>query len=168
MSLPPLSLHTETRHNPIDLIENLVSSHGWPFDRSGDDEVNICVAGKWCDYHLSFNWQRDVKALAAAAAFDFKAPPERREAIYELLCLINERLWVGHFDVSSADGSILFRHGLLLARHAESNLDQCETMLKLSVETAERYYPAFQFVLWAGKTAREAMEASLFECAGEA
>ena len=167
MSLPA-SLHAETRHNPIDLIENLVSSHGWPFDRSADDEVNICVAGKWCDYHLSFTWRPDVKALAGAAAFDFKAPDERRQEIYTLLGLINERLWIGHFDVSSADGSILFRHGLLLAGGPDANLEQCETLLKLSVETAERYYPAFQFVLWAGKTAREAMEASLFECAGEA
>jgi hypothetical protein len=36
------------------------------------------------------------------------------------------------------------------------------------VEAAERYFPAFQFVVWAGKTARDAVDAVMFETAGEA
>jgi hypothetical protein len=40
--------------------------------------------------------------------------------------------------------------------------------LENAVSAAERYYPAFQFVIWAGKSAREAMDAALFETAGEA
>ena len=32
----------------------------------------------------------------------------------------------------------------------------------------ERYYPAFQFVVWAGKSASEAMSAAMFDTEGEA
>jgi hypothetical protein len=45
---------------------------------------------------------------------------------------------------------------------------QCETLLRLALEACERYFPAFQFVIWAGKSAEEAIQSSLMETAGEA
>ena len=33
---------------------------------------------------------------------------------------------------------------------------------------SERFYPAFQFVIWGGKTATEALNAALIDVAGEA
>jgi len=36
------------------------------------------------------------------------------------------------------------------------------------VEACERYFPAFQFVIWAGKSAESAIESSLFETMGHA
>lgn len=45
---------------------------------------------------------------------------------------------------------------------------QCEAMFGSAIDTCERYYPAFQFVIWAGKSAREAMDAVMFETCGEA
>jgi hypothetical protein len=41
-------------------------------------------------------------------------------------------------------------------------------MLRVAVEACERYFHAFQFVMWAGKTAREALDSVLFETEGEA
>ena len=35
-------------------------------------------------------------------------------------------------------------------------------------DTCERYFPAFQFMVWAGKSAEEAMNAAMFDTAGEA
>ena len=40
--------------------------------------------------------------------------------------------------------------------------------MECAIESVERYFPAFQFVVWAGKSAREAMDATLFETVGEA
>ena len=45
---------------------------------------------------------------------------------------------------------------------------QCEAMLVGAVHGCERYYPAFQFVIWAGKSAAEAMSAAMFDTEGEA
>ena len=45
---------------------------------------------------------------------------------------------------------------------------QCEAMLHAALEACERYYQAFQFVVWAGKSASEALESVLFETVGEA
>jgi hypothetical protein len=37
-----------------------------------------------------------------------------------------------------------------------------------ALDACERYFQAFQFVLWAGKSAGEALDAVLFETAGRA
>jgi hypothetical protein len=38
----------------------------------------------------------------------------------------------------------------------------------MAVEASERYFPALQYVVWAGKSAREALDAAMFETSGEA
>jgi hypothetical protein len=35
------------------------------------------------------------------------------------------------------------------------------------VQASERYYPALQFVIWAGTSATEAMSAAMFDTEGE-
>jgi len=65
------------------------------------------------------------------------------------------------------EGIIMYRHGLML-NGALATVGQCEALLKAALEACERYYQAFQFVVWAGKTAREALDAAMFETSGEA
>jgi hypothetical protein len=109
-----------------------------------------------------------VEALHVACAFDLKVPERRRGEVLQLVSRINEQMWVGHFDLWSSENVVMFRHSLLLAGGAEATHAQCETMLRASVEACERYFQAFQFVIWAGKTAREALDAVLFETEGQA
>ena len=45
---------------------------------------------------------------------------------------------------------------------------QVERLLVTAIEACERYFQAFQFVVWAGKDAGEALEGVLFETVGEA
>jgi hypothetical protein len=63
---------------------------------------------------------------------------------------------------------LLFRNGLILTGGVEIVDAQCETLLRLALEACERYFPAFQFVIWAGKSAEEAIQSSLMETQGEA
>lgn len=158
----------ERNLHPVDVIEQLASFHDWAFDRSADDEINISVAGTWTDYHVSFNWRDDLEALHLACAFDIRVSPSRRDEVYRLIALINEQLWLGHFDLWTQEGALMFRHGLLLTGGTEPTAEQCEAMLQTALETCERYYQSFQFVLWAGKSADQALESSLFETVGQA
>jgi hypothetical protein len=41
-------------------------------------------------------------------------------------------------------------------------------MLSSALEACEGYFPAYQFVVWAGKPARQALDAAMFETSGEA
>jgi hypothetical protein len=51
---------------------------------------------------------------------------------------------------------------------AVATVRQCEAMLKAALEGCERYYQAFQFVVWAGKESREALVSTMFETQGQA
>lgn len=154
--------------NPLEIVEQLATAEDWCFDRSADDEINITVAGNWSDYHVCFNWHEELEGLHLACTFDTKVPAARCDAVTRLMTLINEQLWLGHFDLWRKEGAILYRNGLMLTGGAEANPAQCETMLRLALEASERYYPAFQFVLWAGKDPEAAIEAALLETMGTA
>ncbi|MBV9138324.1 MAG: hypothetical protein JO357_14810, partial [Hyphomicrobiales bacterium] len=59
-------------------------------------------------------------------------------------------------------------HALVLAGGAKASGRQCASLLESAVDACDRFYQAFQFVVWAGKGAREAFEAAIFETEGEA
>ncbi|MCP5433685.1 MAG: YbjN domain-containing protein [Alphaproteobacteria bacterium] len=154
--------------NPLDILEQIVVAELWPHDRAADEELHVTATGGWCDYHLTFSWRPDLEALHVAVAFDVKVPVEKLGAVHQLLALVNEQLWIGHFDLWSEDRLVMFRYGALLNGGAPFTPEQAESLLRLAVEACERFYPAFQFVIWAGKSAREAVEACMFETEGEA
>ena len=162
-----IDIEAEAPANPVDLVERLAAVHDWSFERSDEDEITLSLNSRWTDCHVSFQWMDEVEALHIACAFDLKVPEKRKTEVLRLLSLINEQMWVGHFDLWSKEGVIMFRHALLLAG-AEATDRQCEVLMECAIEAVERYFPAFQFVVWAGKTAREAMDATLFETVGEA
>mgnify|MGYP003291280956 CR=1 FL=1 len=97
------------------MVEHIATVHDWTFERSTPDELTLTVSGTWCDYHISLTWRDDLEALHLACAFDFKVAKPRLGEIYRLMALINEQLWLGHFDLWKDDGLMLYRHGLLLA-----------------------------------------------------
>jgi hypothetical protein len=155
-------------YNPLDVVEQLAAHNDWSFERSHEDEVTLAVAGQWSDYQLSFTWMSDLEALHLACAFDLKAPPDRRSEVVELAAMINEQLWVGHFDFWNKENLAMFRHALVLSGGVAATDAQCEVLLATAVDACERYYQAFQFVVWAGKSARESLDATLFETSGAA
>jgi len=161
-------LDTDRSEHPVDVVEQIAALRQWTFERAAEDEISITVAGLWSDYHASFTWVEEMEALHLSCAFDLKVPEARRAEAVQLIALINEQLWVGHFDLWSGENSVMFRHALLLAGNGSASAEQCEALLKIAVTACERYYQAFQFVLWAGKPAREALASVLFETVGHA
>ena len=160
---------TEQPHdNPLEVVERVASTNGWSFERAGEDEITILVAGKWSDYQVSYTWMFDIEALHLACAFELKVPERSRGEVQQLISLINEQMWVGHFDLWVQDGLVMYRHALVLTGGVEASGRQCEALLATALDACERYFPAFQFVVWAGKSAREALDAAMFETAGEA
>ena len=154
--------------NPVDMIEQVASINHWEFERSSDDEINLSVTGVWTDYNISLSWMEDFEALHLACAFDLKVPDQRIAETTRLLSLVNEQMLIGHFDVWMKEGTVMFRQTLLLNGGAEPTGEQLECLMVSALEACERYYQAFQFVVWAGHGANEALEAALFETRGSA
>ena len=154
---------------PIDMLESYYAAHGWTHERH-DDEVVATVKGSWTEYELRALWREDDQVLQFLAFPDIKVTEDRRASIYETIGLVNEQLWIGHFELWASSGLVLFRHATLLEGEdgATLTLQHAETLVEAAIEECERFYPVFQFVLWAGKTPQEAIAAALIETQGEA
>ncbi len=154
--------------NPLDLVEQFVTANDWLFERRSDDELAVEVPGQWCNYSLYFAWREDVGAMSFACALDMKVPVSKQAQVFELLAEINEKMWLGHFGLWEEDRMPIFRHAALLRGSAGLTPEQIEDLMEIAVAECERFYPAFQFVIWGGKTAKEAIAASLLDTVGEA
>jgi hypothetical protein len=144
-----MEITEQARGNPLEVVERMAVTNDWSFERAGEDEIAILVRGKWADYRISYTWMYDIEAL-------------------QLISLINEQMWVGHFDFWFKDGLIMYRHALVLTGGVVASGGQCESLLSTALDACECHYPAFQFVVWAGKSAREALDAAVFNTAGTA
>ncbi|MBT9372502.1 YbjN domain-containing protein [Rhizobium sp. CSW-27] len=162
-----MEIQMERQSNPVDMIEFVAASNDWTFERSGEDEIAMTVAGHWADYHVSFSWMEEFEALHLACAFDIKVPEPRVNEVIRLLSHVNGQVLMGHFDLWRQEDVVIFRQSLLLAGGAEPTNQQVEVLLSSALEACETYYQAFQFVVWSGMEAKAAMDAVLFETVGE-
>ena len=155
---------------PIDRLEQYFEARGWAFERSGDEEIVATAGGSWAQYELRAVWRGDDGVLQFLALPDIRAAADKRAAVYETLGLVNEQMWLGHFEMWAASGLILFRHAVLIDDDRDEPLsaDAVETLVETAIDECERFYPVFQFVLWAGKTPQEAIAAALIDTQGEA
>ena len=154
--------------NPLELVEQVVSANEWTFDRTSDREIAVELAGRWCEYRIFFSWREDVHALHFTCAFDVRIPGHKTRDVHTLLALVNEKLWLGHFDLWAEEGLPMFRHAILLRGTRGLAREQLEDLVEIAVTECERFYPAFQFVVWGGKAPGEALSASILETVGEA
>jgi len=166
MSLLDITL--DSTSSPLAVVEEIAANNDLAFERSGEDEVTIVYKGHFTDYQVSFTWMPEIEALHVACAFDMKIPAGRRPEVQRLIAAANEQMWVGHFDLWSQSGMVMHRQSLLLPRNLTATNAQCEMMFETAVMACERYFPAFQFVVWSGKTATDAMSAAMFDTVGEA
>lgn len=163
-----LEVERESQGNPIDVIEEVALAHDWPVERQGEDELAVQISGNWCDYRLWFVWRADLSAVYFSCGYDMRVHRDRHRAVYPLLAKLNERLWLGHFELWSDEGWPTFRHTLLLPGGAAIESSLIQEMVDTAIAESDRFYPAFQFVVWGGKSADEAIEAALLETVGEA
>ena len=92
------------------------------------------ATGSWAQYELRGVWRPEDQVLQFLAFPDIKVAPEKRSAIFESLSLINEQLWLGHFEMWSGSGLVVFRHSTILdAREGEGlSLEQAEAIGRAS------------------------------------
>ena len=121
---------SERREHPVDVVERLAAVNEWTFDRAETDEISILVSGQFANYDVAFTWLPDMESLHVSCSFDLKTPAHKRAAIGELTQLINEQLWLGHFDQWSQQDVVMFRHALCLAGGAGANDAQCTAVVE--------------------------------------
>ena len=153
---------------PVEMLAQLFEAHGWPCEFTGEDEISGEIQGSWTTYQVKGVWRREDRVLQLLCLPEIRVPDTKRKVAYELLAMINEQLWLGHFDIWSQGGVLLYRHGLMLGEEGLLSLTMAQVAVEAAVSECDRFYPAFQFVLWGDKSPREALDAALVDAAGEA
>jgi hypothetical protein len=154
--------------HPIDIVEHLAEHHDWDFDRIAEDQIAMAVEGQWRTYSITLAWSAYDETLRMICTFEMEPPAERLPALHETLNLVNDRCWAGAFTWWAAQKLMVYRYGLVLAGEQVASPEQIDTMITAAVLSAERYYPAFQLVLWGGKSASEALQVAIAEAYGRA
>src|ERR1700679_1739358 len=125
--------------NPLDLLEDIVTANEWLFDRTGDDELIVELAGRWCHYRMFFVWQREIGALQFTCQFDMKVPDAKRSEVNDLLAMLNNRLWLGHFDLELQQGTPLFRYTVLARNDRMPGVEALEDLVEIALTECERF-----------------------------
>ena len=154
--------------DPLEVVENVLTAENLPFDRTEDGDLAFALAGDWKDYELWFAWRPEGDCLQLCCSLDLQAEKDRRPAACELASMINQKVWMGHFEVWAEDGEVVFRHALALPHGERPTLAQAASMIDAAVDAVDRFYPAFDFMLRGQANAADAIEACLFETKGTA
>ncbi|MBI1417834.1 MAG: diacylglyceryl transferase [Limimaricola sp.] len=154
--------------HPIDVVEHIATHHDWEFDRIADDQIAMAVEGQWRTYSLTLAWSGADETLRLICTFEMEPPAERLPALYETLNRVNDMCWAGSFTWWGEQNLMVYRYGLVLAGDQIASPEQIDTMIGAAVMSAERFYPAFQLVAWAGRSAEDAVKVAIAEAYGRA
>ena len=158
---------TEDIH-PIDIVEHLAQHNEWDFDRIGDDQIAMAVEGQWRTYSITLAWSGFDETLRMICTFDMDPPADKMPALYNILNDVNDRCWAGAFTYWGEQRLMVYRYGLVLAGGQDASAEQIDTMIGAAVVSAERYYPAFQLVVWGDQEPAEALQVAIAEAYGRA
>ena len=154
--------------NPIDIVEEVIYQKKWSFSRADEYELVADISSKWCQYRLYFTWSENIKAISFTITFDLKFPQNKIIKAYELIGLINEKLWLGHFDITSKNGIPAFRHTILSNADSDFLHEKLENLVDIAIYECEKYYPSFQQVLFDELEPSKSLQFANFEVLGSA
>lgn len=161
-------LSEQEESNPLDLIEHLLFMRDMPYSRPCEEDLVAEMLAGWCAIKLWFQWQPEANMVHAYCLFDIRIPESRLKEIYPLLAMVNDSVHLGYFALSPEDNGVALRYSFLLHGLEGLSAEQIECFLDIAPQECDRFYPAFQSVLWGGKTAEDALQEAVFETIGEA
>ena len=154
--------------HPIDIVENLAEHYDWDFDRIAEDQIAMAVEGQWRTYSITLAWSGYDETLRMICTFEMEPPADKLPALYGALNAVNDQCWAGAFTYWEAQKLMVFRYGLVLAGGQIASAEQINTMIGAAVMSAERYYPAFQLVVYGDRTPEDALQVAIAEAYGRA
>ena len=162
-----LAKNLAPEYNPIDVVENIFSSRSFELERRSINEVVVEVQGKWNNMLLFFAWEANMQCMHLSCLMDLETKIEDRSKIFELLALVNEELWVGHFSYWTEQNIPVFKHSVILndGEDIESKISQ---IIDIAIKECERMYPIFKVVLTKGMDPKQALYPMMMATVGQA
>ncbi|MBF0160410.1 MAG: YbjN domain-containing protein [Magnetococcales bacterium] len=156
-----------TGKHPVEKVESYLLSRDWPVERDDENELWSEIASQWGALRLMVAYYVDNHYIQFSCYLNIKIPKHLQMKVFELLSLINQQVWLGHFELWQEEAIPVYRIVLPL-RGSYLASKQIEVIIKAVVYESERFFPAFQWVIWSGRNPSEAMTMVMMETVGEA
>ena len=158
----------EDEIHPIDIVEHLAEHHEWEFDRIEENQIAMAVQGQWRTYSITLAWSGFDETLRLICSFEMEPPEEKLKELYQTLNVANDRCWTVAFTFWEDQKLMVYRYGLILTGGQIATAEQIDAMISSAVLTAEKYYPAFQLVVYDNQSPNKAMQVAIAEAYGHA
>ena len=163
-----LAANIPAKANPIDEVESFLNAHAYATERRGQNEVVVEVQGKWNDMLVFFSFEENMHCLHISCLMNIENQLNEKSKIFELLDLINDDLWVGHFSYWTEQKMPVFRHSLFYDEQNPLFDRQIAQIFDIAVKECERMYPIFNVVLTKGMDPELALYPIMMETVGQA
>lgn len=162
--------YTDSADNPLDRVEDVMHANNWVFSRINDDELMVQISGRCCAYNLFFIWQEEMSALQFCAQYNFTVNPQQLEKAAVALMNINQKLWMGHFEIPVDTKIPAFRHTCLYRGMQRTSAADLEDLVEIALAQCEKHYAAFYILSHSNDTQRvddQNLSLALMETMGE-
>ena len=156
-----------TQYNPLDLIEDIVISNNWEYERDNNDNIHVEVGGEWCDYQLSFGINDEYNLLYISCVLDINIPEHRLKDMYPFIASLNEKLLIGHFEIWTDESWPVLKQSFPMPNNQSLCRSQLEQASLLALKECEKFYPAFQLFAWENKDVKSTLQHLMLETQGE-
>ncbi|MBQ2811482.1 MAG: YbjN domain-containing protein [Alphaproteobacteria bacterium] len=152
----PLS-NIEAYYNPIDSLEMIFAKKSADFERRNINEVVVEIEGKWNNMLLFFAWEEHLKCLHFSCLMNINVDISDLSKVFELLAMVNENLWLGHFSYWSEHKMPIFKHSIILQDKEENFEEKLNQIIEIAVSECEHMYPVFNAVITQHITPQQAL-----------
>tara|TARA_B100000949_G_C14030864_1_gene345388 strand:- start:79 stop:579 length:501 start_codon:yes stop_codon:yes gene_type:complete len=158
---------TDSKFHPINLLEEIIISKNWVFERPIEDEIFIEVPTKYSNLIIQVTWLKNRGRIEIRSFFYNKMDFSNNVEIYKLLNLINNKIDYGHFVINE-NKYPTFKNSIIIKDHNNLKFDLLREILNYAILESERFFPMLQLVLWGGRKAEEAILFFDFKTEGRA
>ncbi len=146
----------DSKFHPINLLEEIIISKNWVFERPIEDEIYIEVPTKYSNLIIQVSWLKKSERIEIKSFFYIKMDFSNNIEIYKLLNLINKKIDYGHFIINDLKYPT-FKNSIIIKESKNIKFDFLKEILNYAIIQSEKFFPIFQLVLWGGKKAEEAI-----------
>jgi hypothetical protein len=134
-------------YNPIDAIEYLLARENISLNRRKENELVAEVQAKWDNMLIFFAFEEHMRCLHISCLLNIETATIDCSKMFELLALLNENLWMGHFSYWSEQKMPIFKHSIILQDTEELFTGKISKIIELAIMECERVYPIFNAVM---------------------
>ena len=138
------------------------------FNRIDDNEISVQLQNDESEYNLFVSLKQDSEMLCFSCDMNLFVPQKKHNKVANAVIKANEMLWVGHFDIMSNGGHIVYSLTIPFISSFSVEEDIIESTVRLITDECKRFHHYFEMIIKNKDLPDFAIGALFLESAGRA